>query len=33
MDPSFEGESFGEPRGAMSPDIHAGSFGAAVDFP
>ena len=32
LDLSFWGESEGEPRNAVSPDIYAEDFSAAVDF-
>jgi hypothetical protein len=32
FDPSFTGESGGEPRNVASPDINTEDFGAAVDF-
>ncbi len=32
FDPSFTGESGGEPRNLASPDINAEDFMAAVDF-
>lgn len=32
FDPSFTGESSGEPRNVASPDINTEDFGAAVDF-
>ena len=32
MDLSFWGESEGQPRNAVSPDIYAEAFSAAVDF-
>jgi fermentation-respiration switch protein FrsA (DUF1100 family) len=32
LDLSFRGESEGEPRNAVAPDIYAEDFSAAVDF-